>query len=465
MGPKVPGAAALTLSSIVAACPAPPPVAPVDAAVPRHDTNSPPDLATADHDDVGDAEDSISRDASIDVSAAADSVFSDVGSDAVDDDIDVADAMRDAIAEDTVRWEMPDGSLPTDPAIQVVKDTNGGCILARSGAVWCWGALRPGRTRSIEPSVPERAQTLPPSRELHRATSNVMVLDREGVVWQWFQTARCERTTFVPSPLPFPSVGNIRRFADEGLAVFEDGSCRLYPMSSDCLWETQWFRDVVSASSYYSVRCAALSSGLLSCYLAYPGQPVLRARARWMFATIGDGPTVFPGLSDVVDVRVGAESQCVLHRSGEVRCWGSAGRGESGSTGELWYCDDQDFQEWNRYCRRTPTLVPGISDALSLATPTSASYCVLRRDRTVWCWGYLGRSFGWENARFGAEGDLRNALLEPARIAGLRDVVSFDADGGGWCAVIRDGRVFCKGYNPGNGQAHSGDTPVEVRWE
>ena len=54
----------------------------------------------------------------------------------------------------------------------------------------------------------------------------------------------------------------------------------------------------------------------------------------------------------------------------------------------------------------------------------------------------------------------------PSRVMGVRDVVNFAAcHGDGYCAVTREGRVFCTGNRSGDGTARVRYSPVEVRWE
>lgn len=207
-----------------------------------------------------------------------------------------------------------------------------------------------------------------------------------------------------------------------------------------------------------------MSDGHIECFID-PNVPT--EIPQHMFHTFGTTPSEYPGLSDVASfVFVSYGTQCALLRSGEVRCWGVSDCAQAGSADGLENCTDDPFRFF--YCYRTPRPVPGITDAVQIR-PWASGACVIRRDGTVWCWGRLPRgTWGIFDGQYGLERDPGNnvCLRGPAPIQGLRDVVDL-ALGGGWCAVIRDGRVFCYGGSPGDGTDGSqGDPwpPREVHW-
>lgn len=80
-------------------------------------------------------------------------------------------------------------------------------------------------------------------------------------------------------------------------------------------------------------------------------------------------------------------------------------------------------------CRTRPTLLSGLTDVVHLA-PGLLGYCAVRRDGSVWCWGDLflpGPNFS------------RRRYATPTRIPELSDVVWLRMLLGGWIARHRDG--------------------------
>lgn len=375
-------------------------------------------------------------------------------------------------------WVLPPGVAPGDPAIAAVADSSGwgGCISTRSGGLWCWGALLPEGDTTPEFWFPRRTEAIPPVRGFGDWRSGHTALDREGRIWNWdiyghACGSRCQtcvsggRVSRVLAPLP------ARSLTVSGWGIFEDGSCRRVPAGdalNTCTWRVDWREGVVAFAAAGTLRCAVRSSGRLECYNEAPTSSSEPRGREFPFHRFGETPTEYPGLSDVVDFAFLNRAQCTLHRSGEVRCWGESTCGEAGSSVDLEDCTDNPFEGWR--CYRNPRRVPGIHDAVRLI-PFPDGACVLRRDGTVWCWGWVRRGrFGvYAGQRFdnspwrepGAE-----CLRGPAPVEGLRDVVDLSLGAGGWCAVIRDGRVFCFGGLPGDGTGPgSGWPPREVRWE
>lgn len=121
-------------------------------------------------------------------------------------------------------------------------------------------------------------------------------------------------------------------------------------------------------------QCARMSDGTVRCRgWNASGQLGLGT------VTAREGSSVVPGLSDVAQViTVISDVTCIRHGDGSVRCWGSNANGllGTGHDGDLAPCD----------CRPSPTLVPGISEVIHLASDWSFVYAV-RRDGSVWRWG------------------------------------------------------------------------------
>ena len=84
-------------------------------------------------------------------------------------------------------------------------------------------------------------------------------------------------------------------------------------------------------------------------------------------------PIAIDGLANVTDIAGGPAGGYALTREGRVYAWGSNLKGELG-TGSA------------SAEPRTPALVPGVSDVVSIATVNGAAVAVTR-DGRVWTWG------------------------------------------------------------------------------
>ncbi|MCA9536239.1 MAG: hypothetical protein KC593_21285, partial [Myxococcales bacterium] len=144
---------------------------------------------------------------------------------------------------------------------------------------------------------------------------------------------------------------------------------------------------------------------------------------------------------------VGEQFSCAL-RAGRVYCWGANRDGVLGVAGDE--------------PRTTPTEVPGLRDVVSIAAARFHA-AALHADGTVSCWG--GDTFGRVSGiptEHGRKG--------PTRVALVRDAVQVALGENHSCALLRDGSVWCWGWNRlgtlGDGNllegATEGSGPVRV---
>lgn len=128
------------------------------------------------------------------------------------------------------------------------------------------------------------------------------------------------------------------------------------------------------------------------------------------------------GIDNTEQVVVGLESACARLRDGAVRCWGSNRNGGTRTT------DNCGSHEVPDPCRLGPAEVQGLTDVVHL-TASMFTYCAVRRDGSVWCWGGRG---------FPANIEAGDAPT-PVRMPGLDDIAWLRPLGLAWLARHEDG--------------------------
>ncbi len=177
-------------------------------------------------------------------------------------------------------------------------------------------------------------------------------------------------------------------------------------------------------------QCARMSDGTVRCRGANHFGELGRG---FNEAGIFDPPQTVPGLVDVEQVLViDPYATCTRHRDGSVRCWGSNEYGQLGTGHEGDETCDSVLGPVG--CRTRPTLVPGLTDVVHLATNLFQA-CAVRRDGAVWCWG-----------RFGVLLPMGGSAT-PHRTS-LENVVGLWPRGRGWVARLRSGEHINVQTNP-----------------
>jgi len=185
--------------------------------------------------------------------------------------------------------------------------------------------------------------------------------------------------------------------------------------------------------------CARLGSGGVDCWGANTA------------GELGDGtttassvPVAVTGLSGAVAVTSdGDDSYCAVLSTGVVECWGANASGQlgNGSTTQS----------------TTPVVVTGLTDATSVTSDGSASYCALLSTGAVACWG---------DGTYGELGDNSTArATEPVAVSDITDATAVSSDDDdSFCAVLSSGAVECWGANNFGqlGNATTTDSSVPV---
>ena len=197
-------------------------------------------------------------------------------------------------------------------------------------------------------------------------------------------------------------------------------------------------------------------------------------------------PVPVPGLSDAVELALGASHSCARHGTGFVACWGAGGSGQLGDgtrtsratpadvadlagvleidAGGAHTCARLDLSEvrcWGRNDHGQlgdATLDDRVAPARARTTGTqlatgAAFTCVLDDRGQILCWG---------SSSFGQLGDGRAVVHEsPARVVGVAHASALRAAGDDTCALV-DGRWRCWG-DDAFGQLGDGDVSTTLR--
>lgn len=143
----------------------------------------------------------------------------------------------------------------------------------------------------------------------------------------------------------------------------------------------------------------------------------------------------------VVSLRLGFEHTCALHADHSVSCWGAAGIGAPPPAGE-------------RDILVRPTRVPDVHDAAEVVVGTAWT-CVRPIAGTLRCWGsgYADTSLPLEDSCvvdiLGARHcrKVHPNARRPIEVPGIEDATEIATGGSHSCALSKDGRVRCWGYN------------------
>ncbi len=159
----------------------------------------------------------------------------------------------------------------------------------------------------------------------------------------------------------------------------------------------------------------------------------------------GDAPPVKSRCP--VATAAGAKHACAIKADGTLWCWGGNAQGQLG---------------WGTAggSTTTPVETKGIGGGVATVWAGSTRTCAVKRDGTLWCWG--------END-FGQVGDGTSGAdkLSPAQVIAFgATAVAVSAARYHSCALKRDGTVWCWGYNAwgdlGDGTTNDKLFPVPV---
>jgi alpha-tubulin suppressor-like RCC1 family protein len=172
----------------------------------------------------------------------------------------------------------------------------------------------------------------------------------------------------------------------------------------------------IATGLYHS--CAVLKSGKAACW----GNNEWGQLGNGLIASTSAVPTVVVGLDDIETIATTAVATCALHKSHTVSCWGRNAFGE--------LADPLDPSS-----HLTSLRIPDFGDVTAISAGDS-TFCGLKTNGDVYCWGY------------NATGQIGEGLGGPAEGISVGNRHA--------CAVV-GGEAFCWGLNS-SGQVGDGTT-------
>jgi hypothetical protein len=225
--------------------------------------------------------------------------------------------------------------------------------------------------------------------------------------------------------------------------------------------------------------CALFATGKVRCWGENSGGQLgdgLRAHGTCESPNRGDcssEPVEVKGVTDAVELAVGAWTVCVRSAAGSVQCWGQL---PTSLVGTRVNCLDG----LNSGCSHAPVTLPEIRDARSIVLGADgyAEVCILRAEHPPHCLAFDATPFPripealdvdrgracavvggevicWGDTPYGSNGDgrldhpsapERGPEINPPRAAlGIRDAIAVALASDATCALHRDGHVSCWG--------------------
>ena len=293
--------------------------------------------------------------------------------------------------------------LVLDDAIAIAAGEELHCAIRAAGDVWCWGdntelVMGPAVMAGSDQALPIAVGGVPVSTVVEAGDDHACVIDMAGAVWCWGDNDSLQLgrggmdTTDSPDATAVALPGGL---AALDLGLGQDHSC------------------------------AVLSDGTVACW----GDDDNGQLGDGAAGTDNGTATLVAGLSSIVDVEAGEDTNCARNGSGQLFCWGDGIDGQLGQGSTLDSATPQ------------PVVLPAAVQDVTLGDQFT---CALLVNDQVWCWGE-GSDFQVGSGDF-------VPVLSPIQVPGVPavDLQDIESGGRGTCVTSAAGERWCWGYS-GNG--------------
>ena len=287
----------------------------------------------------------------------------------------------------------PQDVVGINDAIDVTSGVTHSCAIRKGGSVMCWGVNTFGQLGDgtmQRSSRPVAVAGVTDAVALAAGTSFTCALLRGGTVSCW--GANYSGQLGDGTKLDRPNAAPVQQLTGAtAIAAAEHHACAIFGAGSVKCWgkndEGQLgtgstaeslfpttlasLSDIVQVAAASRFTCSRQRSGQVNCW----GANTLGQLGTGS-ANVAPNPSpANTAVSDAIAIWVGYEHGCAVRTSGQVSCWGSAGKGQVGS-GVV--AGDASIPR--------PTAVVGISGALGVSTGGDHS-CATTDTGAVFCWG------------------------------------------------------------------------------
>lgn len=363
--------------------------------------------------------------------------------------------------------------LPDDPATSVSCGRSGvRCITTAAGRCYCWGGIRDDGSDDVTPSlVPFVVRVT----SVASSSFGRLARDVNGRIWYWgwdspgSQEANCVRL------LPFRVV-EVPVLVEGVFGVGRVGGSYGYHVAFGS----------ISGVFEYSHAPLGTHDSCWQWVRRWPEGVVDAARSdNEICAVKADGAVECLDLGPLASVVPRTSLMMTVGRT-PTRLWfvDEVEKIAMGRWGQCVIRRDRTLHCWghgelgqlgvtnleglvdDRLGRLRPTRVSGLSDVRDVEFDNGTTLA-LTGDGTLWAWGQPRLSGINVAAPEGPcpGGGPPTCVTTPSRVVDVQDVAAFSGcDANGLCVVTRRGRVFCSGRWSGDGTATARISPVEVRW-
>jgi alpha-tubulin suppressor-like RCC1 family protein len=344
----------------------------------------------------------------------------------------------------------------TDDRAKVVGAVAPPTPLAREGKVWAWGGNNVGQvgdSTAIDRAAPVLARGPGDLRMFDDVMSiaanghHSQALRSDGTVWAWGSNYWGELGdgTWTSRPAPVRVVG-----LNGVIAIAAGPHHVLAVQNNGTVWSWGYNgRGQLGDGSFgYSRATPVRVHGLNDVTAVAAGEDHSLALKNdgtvWAWGEnrsgqLGDGttngrltPVQVHGLSEVTAVAAGKDHSLALRADGTVWAWGAHYWGQLGVEPSE-RCGDPPY-----VCGRTPAKINGIEE-ISAISSTFGHNLALKRDGTVWAWGFNS---------YGQLGDgTRTNRPTPVQVTGVSDATVIAAGGEHSLALLSDGTARAWGIN------------------
>ncbi|MEQ1722018.1 MAG: hypothetical protein ABL930_02500 [Pseudobdellovibrio sp.] len=345
-------------------------------------------------------------------------------------------------------------------ATKIEVQTSAVCALLANQTVWCWGVNTSGQLGDatlVNKKTPVQSVGVTNITNLTCGAAHCYALKTDGTVWAWgvgsLYRLGNSSTATISTPFQISGLTNIVKLYSttaSGYAIDVSGVVYSWGYNvtgqlGDGTHNNQAVPTVMAglpANLDYLVAgtnevCAVATNKSLTCVGAVTGSNIDNVTGNF-FAPVGNllVSSISSGMSN---------ASCAVTTTGGLKCWGRNDNNNLNIIGT-----DGLY--------RTPTDVPGFSSGVQEVDALNTSFCFLKTDGTVWCWGT------------GASGQLGNNTLLNSAVAvqatGLSLVNNIESGLDHTCALKSDQTLWCWGANTfgqvGNNSPTIQKIPVQV---